>query len=173
MEGRDEIKKSFIQLCQKTNRLIIFCRAWLATHKDNWNHFTGVFLFCLGSSVYCISLLRLAGEREKSLAQIHLAMEIGLFLSTVVLVLAFVTTWAIEETNGQHDGKNEEDNQLSAYIVEHAAYIVFLLFYATFFVFHTPDPREPPGLREAYVEEHTMDPECVSMRPLMHPSRAN
>ena len=130
----------------------------------------------MGSSVYCISLLRLAGEREKSLAQIHLAMEIGLFLSTVVLVLAFVTTWAIEENNGQHlshVGENEEDNQLNAYIVEHAAYIVFLLFYSTFFVFHTPDPREPPGLREAYVEEHTMDPECVSMRPLMHPSRAN
>jgi heme/copper-type cytochrome/quinol oxidase subunit 2 len=106
------------------------------------------------------------------MAQIHLAMEIGLFLSTVVLVLAFVTTWAIEENNGQHLSHNE-DSQLNAYIVEHAAYIVFLLFYATFFVFHTPDPREPPGLREAYVEEHTMDPECVSMRPLMHPSRAN
>ena len=53
-------------------------------------------------------------------------------------------------------------------IVEHTAYIVFLLFYATFFLFHTPDPMEPPGLREAYVEEHAMDPESVCMRPLMH-----
>jgi heme/copper-type cytochrome/quinol oxidase subunit 2 len=147
-------------------------RAWLATHRDNMNHFAGVFLFCAGSTIYCTSLLRLAGEREKSQAQIHLVMEVGLFLSTVVLVLAFVTVWAIEETNGEH-GSHTGENQESAYIVEHAAYIVFLLFYATFFVFHTPDPWEPPGLREAYVEEHSMDPECVSMRPLMHPSRAN
>ncbi len=136
------------------------------------NHFTGVFLFCAGSAIYSISLLRLAGETEKSQAQIHLVMEIGLFLSSVALVLAFVTVWAIEENNGDH-GLHAGERRESAYIVEHAAYVVFLLFYATFFVFHTPDPLEPPGLREVYVEEHIMDPECVSMRPLMHPSRAN
>jgi len=136
------------------------------------NHFFGVFLFCAGSSVYSISLLRLAGGREKHLAKIHLAMEIGLLLSTITLVLAFVILWVIEESNNHHInhmGENQEgDNVQKAYIVEHAAYVAFLLFYATFFVFHTPDPMEPPGLRETYAEEHAMDPESVCMRPLMH-----
>lgn len=133
-----------------------------------------MFLFCAGSSTYSISLLRLAGGREKHLAKVHLAMEICLFVSTVALVLAFVILWAIEETNGQHlqhvgeNNSGDGDNVQNAYIVEHTAYIVFLLFYATFFLFHTPDPMEPPGLREAYVEEHAMDPESVCMRPLMH-----
>ncbi len=117
-------------------------------------------------------MLRLAGGREKHLAKIHLAMEVGLFVSTVGLVLAFVTVWIIEETHGghhiQHVGEGEDGPQ-SAYIVEHAAYMVFLLFYATFFVFHTPDPLEPPGLREAYVEEHATDPEGTSMKPLLRP----
>ncbi len=119
-------------------------------------------------------MLRLAGEREKHLAKIHLGMEVCLFLSTVGLVLAFVTLWAIEETHGQHlrhvgESGAEDENTQSAYIVEHAAYVVFILFYATFFVFHTPDPLEPPGLREAYVEEHAMDPEGTSMKPLLRP----
>lgn len=146
------------------------CRGWLASHKDNLNHFIGVFLFCAGSTTYSISLLRLAGGREKHLAKIHLGMEIGLFVSTVGLVLAFVILWAIEEGKGQHLSHvgEDEDNVQSAYIVEHASYIVFLLFYATFFLFHTPDPMEPPGLRELYVEEHVTDPEGVCMRPLMH-----
>ena len=84
-----------------------------------------------------------------------------------------MTIWAIEDANGQHlpHMAENEDNRLNAYIVEHTAYIVFLLFYATFFVFHTPDPWEPPGLREAYVEEHTMDPNSVTLRPLIHPTR--
>lgn len=133
-----------------------------------------MFLFCLGSSAYSIGLLRLAGGREKHLAKVHLGMEVGLFVSSVGLVLAFVAIWAIEETGGKHlrhAGETEpvEESPQTAYIVEHAAYVVFLLFYATFFVFHTPDPLEPPGLREAYIEAHVMDPDGVSMKPLLHP----
>lgn len=101
-------------------------------------------------------------------------MEVGLFLSTVGLVLAFVILWAIEETHGKHLSHageiDSEDNTQNAYIVEHAAYVAFLLFYATFFAFHTPNPMEPPGLHEAYADEHVMDPEGVNMKPLLHPA---
>lgn len=123
-------------------------------------------------------MLRLAGEREKHLAKIHLAMEIGLFISSVCLVLAFVILWVIEESNGKHlthigeNGEKDESAQ-HAYIVEHVAYMVFLLFYATFFLFHTPDPLEPPSLRQIYVEEHVTDPEGVCMKPLLRQPTAN
>lgn len=139
------------------------------------SHFSGVVLFCIGSSLFSLSLLRLAGEREKKLAKVHLSLEIFLLLSTVGLVLAFAFVWAMEETRGdhiQHVG-DEGEAQQTAYIVEHVAYLVFLLFYSTFFLFHTPNPLEPPGLREIYTEEYTNDPDGVAMKPLLRPIRAS
>jgi len=160
---------------------------WLVFHKDNLNHFSGVFLFCAGSASYSISLLRLAGDREKVLARARLAMEIFLFVSSVALVIAFITLWAIEENHGEHIrytggltpdgepvrhmGELESDETEHAYIVEHVAYIVFLLFYTAFFALHTPDPTEPPGLREMYAEEE-MNMGHVVMKPLLRPSGA-
>lgn len=104
----------------------------------------------------------------------HQALEIFLLASSVCLFLAFGVVWAIEEMNGQHVrelGEPDDDGQ-KAYIVEHVAYMVFLLFYATFFLFHTPNPEEPPGLRQIYTEEYAHDPEGVAMKPLLlHPIR--
>lgn len=143
-------------------------------HKDLARHFLGVVVFCIGSGLYSITLLRLAGERDKSLAKVHQALEIFLLASSVCLFLAFGVVWAIEEMNGQHVrelGEPDDDGQ-KAYIVEHVAYMVFLLFYATFFLFHTPNPEEPPGLRQIYTEEYAHDPEGVAMKPLLlHPIR--
>ena len=130
-------------------------------------------MFGVGSSLYSLSLLRLAGEREKELAKVHWGLEIFLFASSACLVLAFGFVWALEETRGdhvRHMGEYKEPQQ-QAYIVEHVAYMVFLLFYATFFLFHTPNPLEPPGLRHIYTEEYTSDPEGVAMKPLLHPIR--
>ena len=115
---------------------------------------------------------RRAGEREKQLAKLHFAMEVGLFVASVGLVLAFVILWVIEDANGKHlshigENAEKEESAQHAYIVEHVAYIVFLLFYAAFFAFHTPDPLEGPGLYQVYVEEHATDPEGVCMKPLI------
>lgn len=147
-------------------------RGYLVLHKDIANHFAGVVVFCIGSALYSITLLRLAGKRDQSLARVHQGLEIFLFVSSVCLFLAFGVVWAIEETHGQHVrhmGEPEDEDQ-NAYIVEHVAYMIFLLFYATFFLFHTPNPMEPPGLRELYTEEYAHDPEGVAMKPLLHPS---
>lgn len=131
-------------------------------------------MFCVGCVLYSISILRLAGERDKRLAKVHHGLEIFLFVSSAFLILAFGVVWAIEEMHGKHVRHmgETEDNTQNAYIVEHVAYMVFLLFFATFFLFHTPDPTQPPGLREIYTEEYTMDPEGVTMKPLLLPVRA-
>lgn len=144
----------------------------MVLHKDNVNHFTGVFLFCLGSSAYSISLLKLAAIREKKFAHIRLAMEIFLFLSSAALVIAFVTLWMLEETSGKHTDGDGYDNTEKAYIVEHAAYMTFLLFYATFFLFHTPDPDKSPALQEIFQEEaYNRAESSVALKPLLHPPR--
>jgi hypothetical protein len=136
------------------------------------DHFFGVALFTLGSSLYSLSLLRLAGIFEKQLACLRWGLEIFLVLSTAGLMLAFVILWAMEEGSGQHVkhmGEYEENSQ-TAYIVEHAAYMSHLVFYVTFFSFHTPNPLEPPGLTAVYDEEYSTDPRAVTMRPLLRPA---
>lgn len=151
------------------------CRLWLVLHKINIDHFAGVFVFCLGSSLYSISFLRLAGMSHQHLANVHLGLEIFLFVSAVALVLAFVTIWVIEETGGkhslQHVGNDDasSDNTQQAYIVEHAAYIAQLLFYMIFFLFHSPDPLKLPHVSGVYDgEAYAQDHGGVAMRPLLH-----
>jgi hypothetical protein len=148
---------------------------WLVLHREIVSHFSGVVVFCVGSTLYSFSLLRLAGQREKKLEKVHLALEIFLFVSAAALVFSFGFVWAMEETRGDHVahmGEQEEEPRQTAYILEHLAYLAFLLFYSTFFLFHTPDPLEPPALREIYTEEYAMDPEGVAMKPLLQPIRA-
>lgn len=119
-------------------------------HMDNANHFTGVGLFCLGSLMYSMAFLELVGRTHEHLRQLHQALRWFLLLSTLVLVIAFVILWAIEENNGQHLRQDEGRN---AYIVEHVAYITHILFYATFFLYHTPDPNKPSRESSTYEEE--------------------
>ena len=131
-------------------------------------------LFTLGSTLYSLALLRLAGIYEKQLAFLRWCMEIFLVLSTAGLMLAFVILWAMEEGEGKHVkhmGEFEENTRI-AYIVEHAAYISHLVFYVTFFLFHTPNPLEPPGLTAVYDEEHTSETRATTMRPLLRPMGA-
>lgn len=120
-------------------------RAWLVKHKDNTNHFTGVGLFCLGSFLYSLGFLELAGRTHEHLRRVHQALRWFLLLSTLALVVVFVLLWAIEETSGAHAGKGGPQ---TAYIFEHVAYITQILFYATFFLYHSP--KLPP--------EYSLDP---------------
>ena len=111
---------------------------------------------------------------HQHLANVHLGLEIFLFVSAVALVLAFVTIWVIEETGGKHSlqhvgNDTSSDNTQQAYIVEHAAYIAQLLFYMIFFLFHSPDPLKLPHVSGVYDgEAYAQDHGGVAMRPLLH-----
>ncbi len=132
-------------------------------------------VFCLGSGLYSIAFLRLAGLTHKHLANVHLGLEIFLFVSAVALVIAFVAIWVMEETSGKHSTQHmihdtSSDNTQHAYIVEHAAYIAQLLFYMIFFLFHSPDPLKPPYVSGVFDGEvaYAQDHGGVAMRPLLH-----
>lgn len=137
-------------------------------HKDNTEHFKGVFVFCLGSATYSVAILRLAGTTHKHLEQIHQALEVFLLASSALLLLAFVWLWVMEETSGKHNKTAiEGDDTQSAYIVEHMAYMTHLLFYGTFFSFHTPDPLKPPMIYGTFEDERGLDPSGIAMMPLL------
>lgn len=138
-------------------------------NKDNLPHFTGVFLFCLGTFIYSIVMLRLCEESHPHLSNLHFWLETFLLLTTGTLVLAFVVVWFNEEVNDQHKKKIDsetlvmyDDSSQTAYIIEHCAYISFLLFYAGFFLFHTPDDR-----REPFVDGVFSGESGVALNPLM------
>lgn len=131
------------------------CRAWLVLHKDNTNHFLGVGLFCVGSSLYSISFVLLAGRTHQHLRAVHNALLAFLLLSTCALALAFILLWRDEEAKGQHSASGGSQN---AYIVEHVAYITHVLFYATFFLYHSPDINKSPHVFSTY-EQNELIPE--------------
>ena len=144
-------------------------RAWLVVHKDNTQHFTGVFLFCLGSFDYSVALLRLGRESHKHLEKQHWAMELFLFISSGVLLLAFILLWVEEENAGKHAPQAPTDtiSEQNAYIVEHCAYIAHLLFYATFFLFHTPNPMYQPNVGAIYEAEMVEMVTLNTLNPLI------
>lgn len=109
-------------------------------HQDNTNHFGGVALFCLGSLIYSLAFLRLAGKTHEHLRGVHQALRWFLLLTTLALAGTFVILWIVEENSGQHAKPGGTRN---AYIVEHVAYITQILFYATFILYHTPNPDKP------------------------------
>jgi hypothetical protein len=137
---------------------------------DNARHFTGVGLFCAGSLTYSIEFLRVA-RRDKRAdttehAMVRDVLEWCLLGATVVLVIAFVTLWAQEETTGMHG----TDHVQNAYIVEHAAYLAHLLFYAVFFYYHTLDPDKPvtcKGFEYEREEDRGADGVPMVCRPLL------
>ena len=140
-------------------------RGWLVKHQDNANHFAGVALFCLGSFVYSMAFLRLAGKTHEHLRRVHQALGWFLLLTTLALVTTFVILWAVEENNGQHAGRGGKRN---AYIIEHVAYITQVLFYATFILYHTPNPDRPAHISGAYDEEILLHDESGTTVPLVH-----
>jgi hypothetical protein len=157
---------------------------YLVTHKDNTHHFTGVGLFCFGAFAYSLAFVRLAATSEDCKELLHAIMEAVLLLGVVLLVIAFVGLWFEEEDDGRHnDGSHDGDQkkQLSAYIVEHAAYIGHLCFYAFFFLYHSPDVGKPVDGKGAvgesyhYYDQHDIrearDGVPMVCRPLilMHP----
>ena len=128
-------------------------------HQDNVNHFTGVALFCLGSFMYSLAFLELVGRTHEHLRQLHQALRWFLLISTVILVITFVTLWVIEENNHQHTR--------NAYIVEHLAYITHIMFYATFFLYHTPDPNKLVRVTSTYEEEEHLHKQEGTRTPLV------
>lgn len=99
---------------------------WLVTHTDSENHNLGVGIFCVGSFVYSFILLRIAKLGDPGYAHIYTSVEILLFVASGVLVITYITSWAL--------------NDPSDYISEHMAYVAHLLFFILFFLYHTPDP---------------------------------
>ena len=156
----------------------LFRRGWLASHRDNTNHFVGVGLFCMGSSMYSIAFLWLAGQTHKHLWKIHQGLASFLFVSSVAQVFAFMVLWILEDTSGQHmphigdskDGVSGDNNTQTAYIVEHSAYMTQLLFYATFILFHSPDQEFSERARRGKNSNGDNEQIGVAMLPLLHPS---
>ena len=123
-------------------------------------------MFCFGSALYSVSLLVLAGITHKHLAQVHQGLGIFLLISSGILLLAFIWLWLVEEINGKH-GVNEDTK--NAYIVEHCAYLIHLLFLTTFFLFHSPDATKPAEIYAEIEAELAYDPEGVALKPLLRP----
>lgn len=139
-------------------------RAWLVLHQDNANHFAGVAVFCLGSFMYSIAFLQLAGRTHEHLRKLHQALRWFLLLTTIILVGTFVILWAIEENDGRH---GRDGGPRNAYIVEHVAYITQILFYATFILYHTPNPDKSPHVIVPNSSYHTVPDENDSSTPLV------
>jgi hypothetical protein len=132
-------------------------------HKDNANHFSGVFAFCLGTFLYSIAILRLADLTHQHLWQIHTILEIFLIFSSGTLLVSFLILWVMEENAGKHSAYVNQDQ--NAYIVEHCAYLAHLLFFTAFLAFHTPDPLKPPRVAGIYEAETGV--ELSTLSPLM------
>ena len=145
-----------------------FGRAWLVVHRENTQHFTGVFMFCLGSLTYSVALLRLGRESHKHLDRQHWAMELFLLISAGVLLLTFILLWVEEENAGKHAPQAPDTSPvLNAYIVEHFAYVTHLLFYPAFFLFHTPDPMYQPTVAGLYESEMVEMVTLNTLNPLI------
>jgi hypothetical protein len=65
----------------------------------------------------------------------------------------------------------------NAYIVEHVAYITQILFYATFILYHTPNPEKPVHVVWPYDSEEqppqTQGDDTVPLVQLVHISTLN
>lgn len=148
--------------------LAFFGWMWLTVHKENTQHFLGVGIFCAGSFGYSLALVRLAATSDDDRELLHACLEGFLLLCVVVLVLSFVGLWIEEENDGRH-ARNTPDQ--SAYIVEHAAYIVQVVFYALFFLYHSPNPNKRTDGYSIGTEEY--EPGTVPMvcRPLIPEDR--
>ena len=119
-----------------------------------------MFLFCLGSFLYGVALLRVGETTHAHLAPLHAILEYALFFSCVAFVGSFVVLWVMEENAGKH-GRSPGDPTQTAYILEHAAYLAQVVFYAMFFLFHSPDPcRDSP--RKIYDDEQNRN-ECMGI----------
>lgn len=141
-------------------------RVWLVLHRINYEHFSGVFLFCLGSFMYCMALLRLGEQTHAHLAPLHAILEYALFFSSMALVTTFVVLWVMEENAGKH-GRDPSDPTQKAFILEHAAYLTQLLFYAAFFLFHSPDPCRDTVEKIYDEENNSAGIELGTMSPLI------
>lgn len=133
--------------------------AVLIMHHDNVGHFSGVGVFCAGSFLYSIALVRLAATNpndKAELERVRTVLESFLILAVVVLVIAFVALWMEEQDAAEaHDAHVRQ-----AYIVEHCAYLAHLVFYIVFFLYHSPDPTRSPKAyhhSQYYFEESGME----------------
>ncbi len=128
------------------------------------NHFGGVAGFCAGSFLYSIAFIRISALFEKHRRDLQIYLEMFLIVSTVALVVAFVALWFEEEQAIQdRDGYTR-----SAYIVEHVAYLVHLVFYGVFFTFNSPDPNKPKPAGEYGAMDYCYyEDEASACRPLI------
>jgi hypothetical protein len=95
-----------------------------------------------------------------------------LLITTLILVTVFVILWAIEDANGFHSSAGGNRN---AYIVEHVAYVTHILFFATFVLYHSPNPEKHAHLSHVHEKEQLMHPPqdgtAVPMVQIVHIQR--
>ena len=143
------------------------CRCVLAWYQDNARHFAGVGVFCAGSFVYSVAFIRLAATNPYDGQEtVRTVLEAFLLCSGCVLVIAFMALWMEEEDSGMHGGHDTRTQH--AYIVEHMAYLVHLLFTTVFFLYHSPDPSK--GMHDDNCEEY-QDEVPMVCRPLIFQER--
>ena len=129
-------------------------------------HFIGVGVFCVGSFLYSLALIRLASTNpndRQELETLRAGLEWFLLLAVLALVIAFVSLWLEEQAD--EAGTYHAARVRKAFIVEHAAYLTHLAFYAVFFLYHSPDPTLS---HRAYYNQRrggTHEPYVVAMGP--------
>ncbi len=140
----------------------------LAWYQDNMRHFAGVGVFCAGSFVYSVAFIRLAATNPyDGHESVRTVLEAFLLCSGGVLVITFMALWMEEEDSGMHSGHDTRTQH--AYIVEHMAYLVHLLFYTVFFLYHSPDPCK--NTNNDSDREYDRDDVPMVCRPLIFQER--
>ena len=125
-------------------------------------------MFCAGSFVYSVAFIRLAATNPyDGHESVRTVLEAFLLCSGGVLVITFMALWMEEEDSGMHSGHDTRTQH--AYIVEHMAYLVHLLFYTVFFLYHSPDPCK--NTNDDSDREYDRDDVPMVCRPLIFQER--
>ena len=109
-------------------------------------------IFCGFTGLYTLCLIRLARMYYETHKRVHDVLEFVLLALCLIAVPTFAILWRM--------GFPE------AYIPEHAAYILFLLFMMVFFAYHPPDAKLCEKKLAGY-------PDCEGVaqcRPLLPPA---
>ncbi len=126
---------------------------WLVTHLDDWNHYSGVGLFSLGTFLYDLAMIQLARVSDPHLRSVHDSLAVTLYVISAALGALFLALWAVG---------NER-----AYIVEHMVYLNQVMFHGWFFLFHSPDPARAIEHYDDYAEPAVKYSGAEPCRPLL------
>jgi len=123
------------------------------TNHDDFQHINGVIVYCFFSGLYSVCLIRLVRDYYEVYNHVHDILEFTLLGLTLAGIPTFAWLW--------HEGFPE------AYIPEHIAYAMFLLFMIVFFWYHPPFDV----IDKKKLVKHYPDPETAAQcSPLLPPA---